>query len=80
VITELEGDDLILCQITSRQVRDKYAVPLEQSDFESGTLKQKSNVRPNRLFTADGRIVLDTRWMERCRLDRGSDSRLDPDR
>jgi len=58
VITELEGDDLILCQITSRQVGDKYAVPLEQSDFESGTLKQKSNVRPNRLFTADSRIVL----------------------
>jgi len=40
VIAELEGDDLILCQITSRQVRDKYAVSLEQSDFESGVLKQ----------------------------------------
>ena len=28
------------------------------ADFESGTLQQSSNVRPNRLFTADEQIVL----------------------
>ena len=58
VVAELEGDDLLLCQITSQQVRDSYAIPLEDKDFETGGLKQKSNVRPNRLFTADQRIVL----------------------
>ncbi len=58
VIAELEGDDLILCQITSQQIRDKYAVSIEDNDFETGTLKQKSNVRPNRIFTADRHIVL----------------------
>jgi mRNA interferase MazF len=58
VMTALEGDDLILCQITSQRVRDKYAIDLDDDDFESGALRQKSSIRPNRLFTADQRIIL----------------------
>ena len=58
VVAELEGDDLLLCQITSQRIRDNYAILLEDSDFESGGLRQKSNIRPNRLFTADRHIVL----------------------
>ena len=58
VVTELEGDDLLLCQITSQRIRDNYAIPLEDKDFETGGLRQKSNIRPNRLFTADQHIVL----------------------
>jgi len=58
VVSTLEGDDLILCQITSQYVRDNYAVPLSDKDFEMGGLKQPSNVRPNRIFTADSHIVL----------------------
>jgi mRNA interferase MazF len=29
VLAELEGDDLILCQITSQAIRDVYAIRLE---------------------------------------------------
>ena len=58
VVAQLEGDDLILCQITSQQVRDQYALALTDEDFETGSLRQASNIRPNRLFTADLRIVL----------------------
>ena len=58
VIAELEADDLILCQITSREIRDNYAIFLEENDFESGIIKQKSNIRPNRIFTADRHIVI----------------------
>jgi len=58
VIAQLEGDDLILCQITSQGIRDKYAVLVEEDDFVSGSLKQKSNLRPNRIFTADKQIIL----------------------
>ena len=58
VVAELEGDDLILCQITSQQIRDGYAVSIEEGDFDDGTLRQKSNVRPNRIFTADRHIIL----------------------
>jgi mRNA interferase MazF len=58
ILSPLDGDDLILCQITSRQVRDRYAVPVNDQDFASGSLKQSSNVRPNRIFTADRALVL----------------------
>lgn len=58
IVAALRGDDLILCQITSQKVRDSYAILLENSDFETGSLKQASNVRPNRIFTADKSIVL----------------------
>ena len=58
IVSVLEGDDLILSQVTSQFVKDDYAVSIEVKDFEEGGLKQKSNVRPNRLFTADSHIVL----------------------
>ena len=58
VLAALSGQDVILCQITSQSIRDSYAVPLRDGDFEKGDLKQTSNVRPNRLFTADQRIIL----------------------
>ncbi|MCF8108820.1 MAG: hypothetical protein K9J81_07495, partial [Desulfohalobiaceae bacterium] len=50
--------DAILCQITSKNISDKYAVPVDDTDFRSGHLKQSSNIRPNRLFTADTNIML----------------------
>ncbi len=58
LVAELEGDDRILCQITSRHFKDRYAVGINDADFEEGSLKKDSNVRPNRLFTADSRIIL----------------------
>lgn len=58
VVTSLDGDDLILCQITSKTVGDRYSISLNDEDFKDGTLKQPSNIRPNRLFTADSHIVL----------------------
>lgn len=50
VVAFLEGNDLILCQITSQRIKDKYAISLGDSDFETGGLKQLSNIRPNRLL------------------------------
>jgi mRNA interferase MazF len=58
VIAELAGDDIVLCQITSQNVKDFYAIPLDTQDLESGTLNRKSNIRPNRIFTADKSIIL----------------------
>ena len=58
VITSLEGDDVILCQLTSKAIKDTYAIPIDDSDFTSGSLKQPGNIRPNRLFTADTHIIL----------------------
>ena len=58
VITSLIGDDFILCQITSQLAKDSYAVAISEDDFQEGSLKKSSNVRPNRLFTADQHILL----------------------
>mgnify|MGYP005854676207 CR=1 FL=1 len=58
VIASLTGDDVILCQITSKSVADSYAIPITNADFASGGLPQDSNIRPNRLFTADANIIL----------------------
>ena len=44
--------------ISGRTVKDSNAISLIGSDFDSGGLSQQSNVRPNRLFTADSRIIL----------------------
>ena len=52
------GDDVILCQITSQQVRDRYAVGITDMDFSEGTLRKPSNVRPNRLFSASTNLIL----------------------
>jgi mRNA interferase MazF len=40
VIAELEGDDVLLCQITSHSIRDKYAISISDEDFATGTLKK----------------------------------------
>ena len=58
VLAPLEGDDAILCQITSRNIKDIYAIAIDGADFQSGELRQASNIRPNRLFTADVHIIL----------------------
>jgi mRNA interferase MazF len=58
VLAHLQGDDVILCQITSQSISDNYGIGLSTSDFSGGgALKHPSNIRPNRLFTADGRII-----------------------
>jgi mRNA-degrading endonuclease toxin of MazEF toxin-antitoxin module len=58
VISKLDGDDAILCQITSKTVIDKYAISLTDDAFLSGSLRQDSNIRPNKIFTADCHIIL----------------------
>jgi mRNA interferase MazF len=58
VIAALTGDDVILCQITSQNIADDYAIPITGRDFSTGGLRHNSNIRPNRIFTADSNIFL----------------------
>ena len=58
VLVSSQGDDVILCQITSRNVRDIHAIIIDIDDVKNGSLRAMSNVRPNKLFTADKRIIL----------------------
>lgn len=58
VIVDLPGQDLILCQITSRARSDAFSVPLDSSDFQRGQLAQPSFIRPQRLFTVEHRVIV----------------------
>jgi mRNA interferase MazF len=58
VIADLPGADLILCQITGRSHWDAFAVPLDSSDCERGRIDQPSFIRPQRLFTVEQRVCL----------------------
>ena len=48
----------MLCQITSQGKSDGQEIGLSSSDFSSGNLPIESNIRPNKIFTADKRIIL----------------------
>lgn len=58
VLSNLPGNDIILCQITSQNIKDQFAVDLPETEIISGSLKKQSNIRPNRIFTAEKSIIL----------------------
>ncbi|MEO6167678.1 MAG: type II toxin-antitoxin system PemK/MazF family toxin [Chitinophagales bacterium] len=58
VVRDLSGNDIILCQITSRERDTRLSISLKQSDFESGSLPHDSFIKPYRIFTADKKIII----------------------
>ena len=58
IVANLNGDDLILSQITSQARNDEYSIILSKKDFESGSLDHMSLIRPNKIFTADKSIII----------------------
>ena len=53
-----EFGDCVLAQITSQQKGDAQAISIDNSDFENGSLRYMSNVRPNKLYTASESTIL----------------------
>jgi mRNA interferase MazF len=60
VLSDLSGDDILLCQITSQNSRDPLSVLLSTKDFVTGSLPVESFIRPSRIFTADKNIIVRT--------------------
>ena len=58
VLANLDGDDIILSQITSQAIYDSHAIKILENDFDDGTLNKPSNIRPNKIFTADEGISI----------------------
>lgn len=58
ILADITGDDYIMLQITSKSVTDNYAIPLLKDDFLSGSLNRDSNIRPNKIFTFDRKLIL----------------------
>jgi len=57
VLAVVEYGDLLLCQITSKDYDDRYAVKIEKADFVRGSLPLTSYLRPGRLLTGDVSLV-----------------------
>ena len=51
VLSNVEEGDILICEITSIMRNDSYVVYLENEDLESGKLKVRSIIRPNRIVT-----------------------------
>lgn len=60
VLANVEFNNLILCQITSKPYTSKISILLKSTDFATGGLPVISYVRPDKLFTADTTIIKNT--------------------
>ncbi|MDR0320466.1 MAG: type II toxin-antitoxin system PemK/MazF family toxin, partial [Treponema sp.] len=58
VVADLSGDDIIVCQITSKFKSDSFALAIGTPDFISGSLPVDSFIRPNKLFTANKNMII----------------------
>jgi mRNA interferase MazF len=56
VVATLKGDDVIICQITSKSRNDPYAIMIEDDNINGGSLHGVSYARPGRLATIDKNI------------------------
>ncbi|MDR2355532.1 MAG: type II toxin-antitoxin system PemK/MazF family toxin [Clostridiales Family XIII bacterium] len=57
ILAKSGANDFVLSQITSKSVGDNYAVEIGAADFDNGGLNVTSNIRPNKLFTAEASII-----------------------
>lgn len=58
ILADIKENDYFMLQITSKNVKDSYSIPLLSTDFQSGSLRMDSNIRPNKIFTLDENIIL----------------------
>ena len=58
VLADAGRQDWILCQVTSKPYGDPRAILLNDSGFESGSLRVESYMRPGKLFTAHQPLIV----------------------
>jgi mRNA interferase MazF len=58
VVANLNGQDLIVAQITTKQRNDDYQVVLSQKDLTQGALKVNSFIRPNKILSIRSSIII----------------------
>ena len=58
VLADLPGNDILLCQITSQNSQDPFAIFINNSNFDLGSLPVASYIIPTHIFTADKNIIL----------------------
>ncbi|MEK6917983.1 MAG: type II toxin-antitoxin system PemK/MazF family toxin [Nanoarchaeota archaeon] len=58
IVANLKGDDVMLCQITTKKRQDPYVIDLSKEDFKSGSIKIASFIKPSKIFTLRKKIIL----------------------
>ena len=59
VISAEMGEDILLCQITSKKIRkDKYSIEIKENETIDGSLQIDSYIRTNMIFTANKTQIL----------------------
>lgn len=58
VIANTEGNDAILCEITSKNRPDRDKILLSPKDLKLGNLKINSFIRPSRIFTLSKSLLI----------------------
>ena len=51
------GRDVIVCQMTTQRARSAGSIPIEPADLASGTLATPGLARPDKLFSADRKVL-----------------------
>lgn len=57
VVAVPREDEVIVCQVTGRNTRPEYTIPINNDDFIEGGLNKPSFARPNHLFTLEPKII-----------------------
>ncbi len=57
VIACASDKDYILCQITTKIIRDKWAIEVDREEAIKVSLRKRSYIRTNKLFTLEGGII-----------------------
>lgn len=57
IISNVQNQDSILCQITSKSYADSESIEINERDFDEGSLKLTSYIRPGKIFTAHESII-----------------------
>lgn len=58
IVAKADFNDLIFCQITSRDRSENGALKLTPDSFKEGRLNLLSYARPDKLFTGDSSIIV----------------------
>jgi mRNA interferase MazF len=54
----IANEDVICCAITSNPRAYKGSIPIYNDNLECGNLKQKSRIKPNKIFTLNQKNIL----------------------
>lgn len=58
VLASLRGEDVILCQISSKRRKSRYVVPLEKQHFSHGSLPISSFIHCELILTISKKLII----------------------